>query len=66
MHTTSIRPALCITPPPSLPAELLQLQPLPAQATSACKLLPCQIIVKVYPQPAEGLALTKERMLGIP
>ena len=49
VHTTSIRPAQCVTPPPSLAAELLQLlQPLPAQATSACKLLSCQIIIKVY------------------
>ena len=64
VHTISIRPAQCITPPSSLAVAMLQLQSLAAQATSACKVLSCQIIIKIYIQPAKDPALATERMLG--
>ena len=65
MHTIGIRPAQCIAPPPSPAPELLQVQPLAAQAASACKLPPCKIIIKIYIQFASGPALPKECVLGL-
>ena len=39
MNTVDIRPAQCVTPPPSLTIELLQLQPFTAQAAPPQQLL---------------------------
>lgn len=61
-----IRPAQCVTPPPSLTAELLQLQPSAAQAAPPQQLLLSEIIIKICVQPTESLAAAKQGMLGFP
>ena len=66
MNTIGIRPAQCVTPPPSLTIELLQLQPFAAQAASAQQLLLREIIIEMRVQSAECLAAAKQRMLGFP
>ena len=58
--------AQCIKLPPSLAADLLQLQPLAIQSVSADLLLLFKMIVKEYAQLAEGPALAKQQMLRIP
>ena len=66
MNTIGIRPAQCVTPPPSLTIELLQVQPLAAQAASAQQLLLREIIIEICVQSAECLAAAKQCMLGRP
>ena len=66
MNTVGIRPAQCVTPPPSFTMKLLQLQPFAAQAASPQQLLLCEIIIEIRVRSAECLAAAKQHMLGFP